>query len=70
MNLNRRGFLISTGAAITAVTLPFFARAADKLKIGMIGSKELEYKVLLSTSPANASKTFASKLAAWSVIRE
>jgi hypothetical protein len=38
MNLNRRGFLISTGAAITGVTLPFFARAADKLKIGMIGS--------------------------------
>jgi predicted dinucleotide-binding enzyme len=38
MNLNRRGFLISTGAAITAVTLPFLARAADKLKIGMIGS--------------------------------
>ena len=38
MNLNRRGFLIFSGAAITAVTLPFSTRAADKLKIGMIGS--------------------------------
>ena len=38
MNLNRRGFLIISGAAITAVTLPFSARAAEKLKIGMIGS--------------------------------
>jgi len=38
MNMKRRGFLIISGAAITAVTLPFSARAADKLKIGMIGS--------------------------------
>jgi len=38
MNLNRRGFLIISGAAITAVTLPFSTRAAGKLKIGMIGS--------------------------------
>ena len=38
MNLNRRGFFIISGAAITAVTLPFSARAAEKLKIGMIGS--------------------------------
>ena len=38
MNLNRRGFLIISGAAITAVTLPFSTRAAEKLKIGMIGS--------------------------------
>ena len=38
MNLNRRGFFIISGAAITAVTLPFFARAAEKLKIGIIGS--------------------------------
>ena len=38
MNLNRRGFLIISGAAITAANLPFSARAADKLKIGMIGS--------------------------------
>jgi predicted dinucleotide-binding enzyme len=38
MNLNRRGFFIMSGAAITAVTLPFSARAAEKLKIGMIGS--------------------------------
>ena len=38
MNLNRRGFLIISGAAITAVTLPFSTRAAETLKIGMIGS--------------------------------
>ena len=38
MNLNRRSFVIVSGAAIAAATLPFFARAAEKLKIGMIGS--------------------------------
>ena len=38
MNLNRRGFLIISGSAIAVATLPFSARAADKLKIGMIGS--------------------------------
>ncbi len=38
MNLNRRGFLIISGAAITAVTRPFSARAVETLKIGMIGS--------------------------------
>ena len=38
MNLNRRGFLIISGATITAVSLPFSARAAETLKIGMIGS--------------------------------
>ena len=38
MNLNRRGFFIISGAAIAAATLPSFARAAEKLKIGMIGS--------------------------------
>ena len=38
MNLNRRGFFIISGAAITTVTLPFSTRAAETLKIGMIGS--------------------------------
>jgi len=38
MNLNRRGFLIISGAAVTAVTLPFSTRAVETLKIGMIGS--------------------------------
>ena len=38
MNLNRRGFLIISGGAIAVATLPFSASAADKLKIGMIGS--------------------------------
>ena len=38
MNLNRRGFFVISGAAITTVTLPFSARAAEKLKIGMFGS--------------------------------
>jgi predicted dinucleotide-binding enzyme len=38
MNLNRRVFLITSGFAIAAGTLPSFVRAQDKLKIGMIGS--------------------------------
>ncbi|MDH3266408.1 MAG: NAD(P)-binding domain-containing protein, partial [Gammaproteobacteria bacterium] len=38
MNLNRRSFVIVAGAAIAAANLPLFARAAEKLKIGMIGS--------------------------------
>ena len=38
MSLNRRNFVIVTGAAIAAATLPIFGRAAQKLKIGMIGS--------------------------------
>ena len=38
MNLNRRGFFIISGAAITAATLSFSVSAAEKLKIGMIGS--------------------------------
>jgi predicted dinucleotide-binding enzyme len=38
MNLNRRSFVIVTGAAVATATLPVFAGAAEKLKIGMIGS--------------------------------
>jgi predicted dinucleotide-binding enzyme len=38
MNVNRRSFVIVTGAAIATATLPFSVRAAEKLKIGMIGS--------------------------------
>jgi predicted dinucleotide-binding enzyme len=38
MNLNRRGFFIISGAAIAAATLPFSVSAAEKLKIGIIGS--------------------------------
>ena len=38
MNLNRRGFLIISGSAIAVASLPFVARAGEKLKIGMIGS--------------------------------
>jgi len=38
MSLNRRNFVIVTGAAIAAATLPIIGRAAEKLKIGMIGS--------------------------------
>jgi len=38
MNLNRRGFFIILGAAIAAATLPFSVSAAEKLKIGIIGS--------------------------------
>jgi 8-hydroxy-5-deazaflavin:NADPH oxidoreductase len=38
MNPHRRTFLIVTGAAVVASALPFKSRAADKLKIGIIGS--------------------------------
>ena len=38
MNLYRRRFLVVAGAAIAAVALPFSARSAEKVKIGMIGS--------------------------------
>jgi predicted dinucleotide-binding enzyme len=38
MYLNRRGFFIISGAAITAVTLPVSLSAQEKLKVGMIGS--------------------------------
>lgn len=38
MNQYRRRFLIVTGAAIAASTLPFSARSAEQIKIGVIGS--------------------------------
>jgi predicted dinucleotide-binding enzyme len=38
MNMKRRSFILTTGAAVAAVTLPFSIRAQEKLKIGMIGS--------------------------------
>ncbi len=38
MNPHRRRFLIVAGASVVASALPYKARAADKLKIGIIGS--------------------------------
>jgi predicted dinucleotide-binding enzyme len=38
MNMKRRSFILTTGAAVAAVTLPFSIRAQEKLNIGMIGS--------------------------------
>ena len=38
MNPHRRRLLIVAGAAVAAAALPFSARAAEKLKIGIIGS--------------------------------
>jgi predicted dinucleotide-binding enzyme len=38
MDQHRRSFLVAAGAAVTAATLPFSSRAADKVKIGIIGS--------------------------------
>jgi 8-hydroxy-5-deazaflavin:NADPH oxidoreductase len=38
MNQYRRRFLVVAGAAIAAAALPFSARPAEKLKIGIIGS--------------------------------
>jgi predicted dinucleotide-binding enzyme len=38
MNHNRRGFLVVSGATIAAAFLPLAARAAKRMKIGVIGS--------------------------------
>lgn len=38
MNQHRRKFLVVAGAVVAAATLPFPARAAEKTKIGIIGS--------------------------------
>ncbi len=38
MNQYRRRFLIVSGAAVAAAALPFSVRAADNMKIGIIGS--------------------------------
>jgi predicted dinucleotide-binding enzyme len=38
MSLHRREFLIATGAAVAAAALPLQPRAAEKVKIGVIGS--------------------------------
>lgn len=38
MNEHRRRFLVLAGTAVTAAALPFSARAAEKTKIGIIGS--------------------------------
>jgi predicted dinucleotide-binding enzyme len=38
MQHNRRSFLVLAGVAVAATAMPFSTRAADKLKIGIIGS--------------------------------
>jgi len=38
MNQNRRRFIVVTGAAVAAATLPFSAHPQEKVKIGIIGS--------------------------------
>jgi 8-hydroxy-5-deazaflavin:NADPH oxidoreductase len=38
MNQDRRRFLVISGAAVAAVSLPFRVGAAEKMKIGIIGS--------------------------------
>jgi len=38
MNQDRRRFIVVAGAAIAAGAVPFSARSAEKMKIGMIGS--------------------------------
>lgn len=38
MNQHRRNFLVVAGAVVAAATLPFPTRAAEKTKIGIIGS--------------------------------
>ena len=38
MNQNRRSFLVVAGVAVAATAMPFSVRAADKLKIGVIGA--------------------------------
>ena len=38
MYIHRRQFIVAAGAAVAVLTLPLSARAADKMKIGIIGS--------------------------------
>src|SRR5690606_8331554 len=38
MNQHRRRFLVISGAAVAAASLPVSLRAAEKMKIGIIGS--------------------------------
>jgi len=38
MNMKRRSFILTSGAAIATATLPFSVQAQEKLRIGMIGS--------------------------------
>jgi len=61
MNLNRRGFIVISGAAITAVTLPFVSRAAEKLKIGMIMAG---HEVMFSSRHLEDDQSLAERIGA------
>jgi len=41
MNVHRRRFLVLAGTAVVATVLPFSARTAEKMKIGIIGSGDV-----------------------------
>lgn len=73
MNPHRRSFLIGTGAAVAASALPFEARAAEKLKIGIIGSGNVGsaigavwvtagHEVMFSSRHLEDDKTLAARL--------
>ncbi|MGA8203999.1 MAG: NADPH-dependent F420 reductase [Woeseiaceae bacterium] len=61
MNPHRRRFLFAAGAAVTAATLPFSTRAADKLKIGIIGSGHVGSAIGASWVRAGHEVMFSSR---------
>lgn len=75
MNLHRRKFLFAAGAVVAAAILPFPARAADKIKIGIIGSGnvgsalgavwvEAGHEVMFSSRHLEHDKSLAARLGA------
>ncbi|MDH4048520.1 MAG: NADPH-dependent F420 reductase [Gammaproteobacteria bacterium] len=75
MNLHRRHFLILTGIAVAAAALPLETHAAEKLKIGIIGSGNVGsalggswlragHEVMFSSRNIEHDRSLAAKLGA------
>jgi 8-hydroxy-5-deazaflavin:NADPH oxidoreductase len=61
MDHYRRRFLFAAGAAVTAAALPFATRAADKVKIGIIGSGNVGAAIGASWVRAGHEVMFSSR---------
>ncbi|HNP36974.1 MAG TPA: NADPH-dependent F420 reductase [Woeseiaceae bacterium] len=75
MNYQRRRFLVVAGAAVAAASLPFSAHAAEKIKIGIIGSGKVGsaigavwvkagHEVMFSSRDIKHDKSLAKRLGA------
>jgi hypothetical protein len=75
MNQQRRKFLVVAGAVVAAATLPFSARAEEKVKIGIIGSGDVGsaigavwvkagHEVMFSSRHIEHDQTLAARLGA------